>query len=51
MSVEFEDSRTTAQIEACIDRMEQRIKTHHPQLQALFVKPQTPEAWRGRRRR
>ncbi len=49
LSVEFENERTTQQIEACIDRMEQRIKSHHPQLQALFVKPQTPEAWRERR--
>lgn len=49
MSVEFENALTTPQIEACIDRMEERIKSDHPQLQALFVKPQTPEAWRERR--
>lgn len=30
----------------CIDRMERRIRSNHPQLQALFIKPQTPEAWR-----
>jgi cation diffusion facilitator family transporter len=46
LSAEFEDQRSTAQIEACIERIE---RAAHPELQSLFVKPQTPEAWRARR--
>ena len=48
LSAEFEDSLTTPQIEACINRIEQQAKAAHPELTALFVKPQTPETWRAR---
>lgn len=49
LSAEFEDSRTTPQIEACIGRIEQAAQQRHPELVALFIKPQTPEVWRARR--
>jgi len=48
LSAEFEDQRSTAQIEACIARIERAARAEHPQLQSLFVKPQTPEAWQLR---
>ena len=49
LSAEFEDSRTTPQIEACIGRIEAAARDEHPELTALFVKPQTPEVWQARR--
>ncbi|MCW2001730.1 cation diffusion facilitator family transporter [Xanthomonas arboricola] len=49
LSAEFEDTRTTPQIEACIGRIEAAAKQKHPEVTALFVKPQTPETWRTRR--
>lgn len=50
LSAEFEDDRTTPQIEACVGRIEAAARQHHPELTALFIKPQTPEVWRARRR-
>lgn len=49
LSAEFEDDRTTPQIEACITRIEKAVKAEYPELVALFVKPQTPEVFRARR--
>ncbi len=49
LSAEFEDDRTTPQIEACITRIERAVKAEYPELVALFVKPQTPEVFRARR--
>jgi divalent metal cation (Fe/Co/Zn/Cd) transporter len=49
LSAEFEDSLATPQIEACIGRIESRAKAEHPELAALFVKPQTPATLRERR--
>lgn len=48
LSAEFEDALTTPQIEACIQRVEEATKKAHPELTALFIKPQTPETWRAR---
>jgi cation diffusion facilitator family transporter len=45
LSAEFEDNLTTGQIESSIRRIETRIKELHPEVTALFVKPQTPETW------
>jgi cation diffusion facilitator family transporter len=50
LSAEFEDALTTPQIEACIRRIEKATKGSHPELAALFVKPQTPETWAARRK-
>jgi divalent metal cation (Fe/Co/Zn/Cd) transporter len=50
LSAEFEDDLTTAQIESSISRIEARVGDNHPEVTALFVKPQTPETWRQNRR-
>ncbi|SEK92544.1 cation diffusion facilitator family transporter [Pseudoxanthomonas sp. GM95] len=49
LSAEFEDDRTTPQIEACITRIEHAVKQQYPELTALFVKPQAPEVFQARR--
>ena len=49
LSAEFEDRLTTPEIEACVDRIEAAIKTAHPEITTLFVKPQTPETWLAKR--
>jgi cation diffusion facilitator family transporter len=49
LSAEFEDVLATPQIEACIDRIEKQAKVAHPEITALFVKPQTAEVWNARR--
>jgi divalent metal cation (Fe/Co/Zn/Cd) transporter len=46
LSAEFEDGLATPQIEASIHRIETAVHARHPEVTALFVKPQTPEAWR-----
>ncbi|HET6545123.1 MAG TPA: cation diffusion facilitator family transporter [Rhodanobacteraceae bacterium] len=48
LSAEFEDKLATPEIEACVNRVEAAIKAAHPEIIALFVKPQTPETWRSR---
>jgi len=50
LSAEFEDRLTTPEIEACVNRIEAAIKTAHPEITILFVKPQTPETWKARRK-
>ena len=45
LSAEFEDSLTTIEIEESIRRIESKIRESHPQVSALFVKPQTPQSW------
>ena len=47
LSVEFEDRLATPQIESCINRLEATVRTEHPEVVALFVKPQTPQAWQA----
>ena len=51
LSAEFEDGMTAPQIEACVERIEARIKSEHSEITTLFVKPQTAQTWRGRQRR
>ncbi|WP_421569256.1 cation diffusion facilitator family transporter [Stenotrophomonas sp. PD6] len=48
LSAEFEDDRTTPQIEACITRIEKAVKQDYPELVALFIKPQASEVFRAR---
>lgn len=48
LSAEFEDELTTADIECCVDRVEKAIKSAHPDVAVLFVKPQTEHTWRRR---
>ncbi len=46
LSAEFHDGLSTGQIERCVARIETTIKRAHPEVRALFVKPQAGETWR-----
>jgi len=48
LSAEFEDALTTPEIEACVNRIEAAVCEAHPDVVALYVKPQTAETWRRR---
>jgi cation diffusion facilitator family transporter len=48
LSLEFVDTAAAPEIEACVVRLEARLKAEHPQIFALFVKPETA-ATRARR--
>ncbi|MDO6646830.1 cation transporter, partial [Acinetobacter guillouiae] len=41
LRLEFKYSLTSDDIEACVNRIEAKIKSIHPEIVALFVKPQT----------
>jgi len=43
LSAEFQDGLDTGQIERCVARVEASIKQAHPEVRALFVKPQTAD--------
>ncbi|MDR0237376.1 cation diffusion facilitator family transporter [Acinetobacter sp.] len=45
LSLEFNDGLTSDEIEACVNRIEVKIKSIHPEIVALFVKPQTQQVW------
>jgi divalent metal cation (Fe/Co/Zn/Cd) transporter len=49
LSAEFEDRLTSPEIEACVARIEDRVKAARPEITTLFVKPQTAGAWQRRR--
>jgi cation diffusion facilitator family transporter len=51
LSADFHDRLTTPEIEACIRRIETGVQQAHPEVVALFVKPQTAETWQQRLRR
>ena len=48
LSAEFEDALSTPDIEACVDRIEAGVREAHPDVVALFVKPQTAATWQRR---
>lgn len=50
LSIEFEDHLTAPEIEACVERLEKRLKTEMPEIMRLFVKPQTTGTWEQRRK-
>jgi cation diffusion facilitator family transporter len=50
LSLEFDDALRTPQIEAAVVHIEQRVRADHPEVVALFVKPQTPGAFERARR-
>ncbi|MDX8525452.1 cation diffusion facilitator family transporter [Mesorhizobium sp. MSK_1335] len=50
LSIEFEDHLTAPEIEACVERLEARLKKEMPQIIRLFVKPQTTGTWEQRRK-
>ncbi|MFZ5677112.1 MAG: cation diffusion facilitator family transporter [Pseudomonadota bacterium] len=45
LSAEFRDAATAPQIEACVQRIETKIKSAYPEVSTLFVKPQTAATW------
>jgi cation diffusion facilitator family transporter len=49
LSMAFGDELTTPKIEACVQRLEAAIRTRHPEVVAVYVKPQTPEVWNEKR--
>ncbi|BCM16309.1 cation diffusion facilitator family transporter [Mesorhizobium sp. J8] len=50
LSIEFEDHLTAPEIEACVERLEARLKKEMPQISRLFVKPQATGTWERRRK-
>ncbi|KQU80012.1 cation transporter [Mesorhizobium sp. Root695] len=50
LSIEFEDRLTAPEIEACVERLEAKLKKEMPQITRLFVKPQTSGTWEKRRK-
>jgi len=50
LSIEFEDHLTAPGIEACVERLEARLRREMPQISRLFVKPQTTGTWEQRRK-
>ncbi|AZO04367.1 MULTISPECIES: cation diffusion facilitator family transporter [unclassified Mesorhizobium] len=50
LSIEFEDHLTAPDIEACVERLEARLKKEMPQISRLFVKPQATGTWERRRK-
>lgn len=50
LSLEFKDNLTSDDIELCVNRLESEIKALHPEIVALFIKPQTQQVWNERMR-
>ncbi len=50
LSAEFEDALTIPEVEDCINRIENAARQAHVEIIALFIKPQTAETWRERRK-
>jgi divalent metal cation (Fe/Co/Zn/Cd) transporter len=50
LSIEFEDHMTAPEMEACVERLEARLKTEMPEISRLFVKPQSAGTWERRRK-
>ncbi|MER9307216.1 cation diffusion facilitator family transporter [Mesorhizobium sp. M0293] len=50
LSIEFEDHLTAPEIEACVERLEAKLKSEMPEIIRLFVKPQTTGTWEKRRK-
>jgi cation diffusion facilitator family transporter len=51
MSLEFSDRLQTPQIEQKVIELERRIRREHPEIRAVFIKPQTPGSFRDTVRR
>jgi cation diffusion facilitator family transporter len=50
LSVEFADGLATTQIEETVLALERNIQEQHPEIVAIFVKPQTARTFQGRRK-
>jgi len=51
LSLDFVDHISAADIETCVERLENKLKAEVPEVSAVFIKPQTSERWRERRDR
>jgi len=49
LSAEFEHDVSASEIEACVERLEKAVKAAHPEVVALFLKPQAHSVWSKRR--
>jgi cation diffusion facilitator family transporter len=49
LSAEFADGLMTPDIEACVTRIEEKVKAAHPEITTLFIKPQSAGNYRRRR--
>jgi cation diffusion facilitator family transporter len=45
LSIDFEDALAARDVEAIVQRIEQNVRAAHPNVVALFVKPQTDQAF------
>ena len=50
LSMAFDDALSAPAIECCVERLESAIRARHPEVVAVYVKPQRPEVWNERRR-
>lgn len=50
LSVEFHDDLAASDMELAVERMERRLTEAHPQISAVFVRPQRSETYRRRRK-
>jgi divalent metal cation (Fe/Co/Zn/Cd) transporter len=47
ISAAFDNRLTTPEIEACVARLETKVRQAYPQVNLLFIKPQTSSAFAG----
>ncbi|MBK0062741.1 MULTISPECIES: cation diffusion facilitator family transporter [unclassified Acinetobacter] len=45
LSLEFKDNLTSDDIEICVNRIETQARQIHPEIVALFIKPQSRQVW------
>jgi cation diffusion facilitator family transporter len=46
LSIEFEDTLRVPELEEIVKEIERRVRAKHPEVLSLFIKPQTPQAFR-----
>jgi len=51
LSLDFVDHISASEIEACVERLEAKLKAEIPEVTSVFVKPQTLRLWTERRDR
>lgn len=51
LSLDFVDHISASEIEACVERLEAKLKAEVPEVTSVFVKPQTSRLWTERRDR
>ncbi|WP_411779912.1 hypothetical protein [Bradyrhizobium sp. UFLA01-814] len=50
LSLEFSDDLRTPEIEQCVESLERRIRETHPEVDSVFVKPQTARTFQSSRK-